>query len=192
MSFPQIDIRQTFGRIGLLYTPQQWEIHTQQADMDLHVSQADVEIHQELGELTIDQTDAFAQEGLMKFVPFAFEQARQAQQIAAQGVEETARIGDEFAHIERRGNQPFNDWVMRYANHTVETVPALVPAPFSVHIHYEPKPVEEHVSLGRVKLHVTVHRPEVRFSPSAVKAYEEQKASITVITPTLSSLDLKV
>jgi hypothetical protein len=179
---PQIQISQVFGRIGISYSPMQWNISLKQADVEMHITSSDIEVQQQSGELTIDQTDAFAQEGRLKPLDFAVDQANKAEQVVAQGVEETAQLGNEFMHIERNSN-PFSDWALRYADKQVQAVPALVPAPFSVHIHYQLAPVHTQVQLGSVQESVMIHSPQVTFSPGNARTYVEQPPNLQIIPP---------
>jgi hypothetical protein len=178
----QIQIHQTLGRIGLQHIPAQFEIRTKPADVDIHYVQPDVEIHTVPGQLTIDQSEAFAQEGRLKPLDFSIANSHEARQAALAGIERTAQIGDQVARAKTK-SQAIDLWTMQSAFHVPELVPALVPAPFSVHIHYELGRVEEHVQLGHVDERVQIHRPEIAFRPGAAKAYIEQQASLTIIPP---------
>jgi hypothetical protein len=178
----RINIHQTLGRIGLQYIPAQLEIRTKPADVDIHYVPPDVEIHTDPGQLTIDQTEAFAQEGRLKALDFAVSQAQKAKQAVLSGIERAAQVGDQVARAETK-SQAVDIWAMQQVFQIPELVPALVPAPFSVHIHYEMGRVDGQVRLGYVDEHVQVHPAEVMFRPGAVKAYLEQQARLTIIPP---------
>jgi hypothetical protein len=142
----------------------------------------DVTIHTHPGQLTIDQTEAFAQEGRLKPLDFAVSQAQKAKQAVLSGIERTAQVGDEVARAESKA-RAIDLWATQNAFQVPELVPALIPTPFSVHIHYEMGHVEEHVQLGHVDARVQVHSAEVIFRAGAVKAYMEQEANLTIIPP---------
>jgi hypothetical protein len=178
----QVQIHQTLGRIGLRYIPPQFELRTRPADIDIHYVPLDVEIHTEPGQLTIDQTEAFAEEGRLKPLDFAVSQAQKAKQAVLSGIERTAQVGDQVARAETK-SQAVDIWAMQQTFQVQELVPALVPTPFSVHIHYEMGRVDAQVRLGRVDERVQVHPAEVMFRPGAVKAYMEQQARLTIIPP---------
>jgi hypothetical protein len=181
MTWP-IQIQQTLGRIGLQYIPAKFEIHTKPADVDIHYVPPDLEIRTVPAQLTIDQTEAFEQEGRMKPLDFAIAQSQEAKRAALAGIERTAQIGDQVARAATK-SQAIDLWATQNAFRVPELVPALVPSPFSVHIHYEIGRVEEHVQLGHVDERVQIHRPEIEFRPGAVKAYMEQQASLIIIPP---------
>jgi hypothetical protein len=178
----QIQIHQTLGRIGLRYIPAQFEIRARPADIDIHYVSPDVEIHTHPGQLMIDQTEAFAQEGRLKPLDLAVTQAQKARQAVLSGIERTAQVGDQVARAETK-SQAINVWAMQQAFQVPELVPALVPAPFSVHIHYEMGRVDEQVRIGHVDERVQAHPAEVIFRPGAVKAYMEPQAKLTIIPP---------
>jgi hypothetical protein len=178
----QIQIHQTLGRIGLRFIPTQFDIRTKPANLDIHYVPPDVEIHTQPGQLTIDQTQAFTQEGRLKPLDFAVSQAQEAKQAVLSGIERTAQVGDQVARAESKA-RAVDLWATQQAFQVPELFPALVPLPFSVHIHYEMGEVEKHVQLGRVDERVQVHPAEVIFRPGAVKAYMEQEAKLTIIPP---------
>jgi hypothetical protein len=113
---------------------------------------------------------------------FAINKAQESKQAALAGIERTAQIGDQVARAETK-SQAIDLWAMQNTFRVPELVPTLVPAPFSVHIHYEIGRADEHVQLGHVEERVQVHPPEITFRPGAVKAYMEQQASLTIIPP---------
>ncbi|HHY67154.1 MAG TPA: hypothetical protein GX517_08110 [Alicyclobacillus sp.] len=181
---PQIEIRQQFAQIGLRTRPPDWRIASPPADLNMRQEQPQVEIRQVPGKLEIDQSEAFAQEGLMSVFDLTRSEAARARQVNFDGIAETARWGDRFAHIEQGGN-PIADWTWRDVTGPSDWIPALVPQPFSVHIRYEPGRAEIQVQPGRVALDPAVHPPEVSFSPGAVQVYTRQYASVTVTPPLL-------
>ncbi|CAB3395133.1 DUF6470 family protein [Kyrpidia spormannii] len=184
---PQIQIHQQFAQIGLRTDPAQWQISSPSAELNLRQEQPRVEIRQIPGTLEVDQSEAFAQEGLMSIFELTRSEAARASQINFDGIAETARWGDRFAHIERSGN-PIADWAWRDVTGPSDWVPALVPQPFSVHIRYEPGRAEIQVQPGRVVLDPAVHLPEVSFNLGRVERTLLQPSAVVVTPPPLPGL----
>ncbi|MCL6442180.1 MAG: DUF6470 family protein [Alicyclobacillus sp.] len=183
---PQIQIHQTFGQIGIRYQRSLWQIHSQQADLSIQAPQAQVDIHTTPAQLDIDQTQAFADEGLRKPLDFVLYRAQLAHQTALQGIADKAYWGQRFMHTEK--GDPLGDWAMRYRDKAPQVEMALVPRPFSVHIHYTPGQVTEHVEIQPVHIDATIHRPEVQFQPGAARTYVERAPSLLILTPPIGQL----
>ncbi|MCL6636896.1 MAG: DUF6470 family protein [Alicyclobacillus sp.] len=186
MNVPQIQIRQTFGQIGLSYTSARWSIRTQPADLSIDAPAAVLSIHTVPGRLDIDQTQAFADEGLRTPLAFAVHEAARARQTAAEGVAETADWGQRLLHIERGDAWP--SWMMRYRESMRQVVPALVPRPFSVHIHGEPGHVDIRADVRPVRVSVQTHPVQVAFSPGSVKTFVATPPQIRILSPPVGRL----
>ncbi|WP_067922440.1 DUF6470 family protein [Alicyclobacillus shizuokensis] len=183
---PQIQIQQVFGQIGIRYSPAHWEIHTRQADLTIDAPAAELTIHTIPGRLDIDQTEAFADEGLRTPLEFSKHQAALARQAAAQGVADTADWGQRFLHIEQ--GDPLPQWVMRYRDHQRQFAPQLVPRPFSVKIHYQPGHVDIKAHVQPVRVSAVTHPVEVEFQPGSVHTYLARAPQLRVISPPMAAL----
>lgn len=178
---PQIQIRQTFGQIGISYTPARWNIRTQPADLTIQTPTAQLSIHTTRGRLDIDQTQAFADEDLRTPLAFSEHQAALARHSAAEGTADTAEWGQRLLHIERGNVWP--SWIMRYREHTRQIVPALVPRPFSVHIHYEPDRLDINASVQPVRVSANVQPAEIDFRPGQAHTYLAQAPALRIVPP---------
>ncbi|MDI3327910.1 MAG: DUF6470 family protein, partial [Alicyclobacillaceae bacterium] len=123
---PQIQIDQQFARIGLERVPAEWRITSPPAELNMHQELPRLEIRQIPGKLDIDQSEAFAQEGLMSIFDLNRKEAERARRAALEGIAETAEWGDRFAHIERGGN-PIADWAARNVGRRADWIPVLMP-----------------------------------------------------------------
>lgn len=186
MTSPQIQIHQVLGRIGITYTPAQWQVHTRPADLSIDAPAAVLSIHTVPGELDIDQSQAFADEDLRTPLAFSEHQAALARQTAAQGVADAADWGQRLLHIERKDVWPA--WIARYQNHLRQAVPALVPSPFSVKIHYQPGHVDIQAALHPVRKSVVPHSPDITFRPGAAHIYLETSPQLQIVPPPVGAL----
>ncbi|GMA51303.1 hypothetical protein GCM10025857_26600 [Alicyclobacillus contaminans] len=183
---PQIQIHQVLGQIGICYEPPVWTIHSAPADLDIQSPAAVLEIHTIPGQLEIDQTQAFADEGLRTPLAFLQYEASRARQAAAQGVAETADWGQRFMHIEK--GDPLPQYVMRYRERQPEFLPTLMPRPFSVKIHYQPGHVEIHAEVQPVQISVRPQKPQIDFQPGQVHIDLAQPPQLQIMTPPVGQL----
>jgi|GEM_PF-5435849 len=186
MNIPQIQIHQTFGQIGLRYQPSDLEIQTPPVNMALEYTPTDLELHSVPGDLQIDQSQAFSDEGLNPPLEEAELQAHAAEEAAEQGVANTAAWAESF--VNPKSHASVSAWLSRYQSQVTLT-PTLVPSPFSVKVHYTPGHLESNVQLGSV--HPQVHVSPVSFSyqPAKVQVYtaQENRVSIGLSSPQSSS-----
>ncbi|MCL6593454.1 MAG: DUF6470 family protein [Alicyclobacillus sp.] len=188
---PQIQIVQQWGQIGLAYTPMQWYIKQPPAEWQVHAPPAQLEIHITPGQLTIDQTEAFADEDLRTPLAFLQHEAQLAWQTAEQGTAEAADWGQRFLHIEK--GDALAQWVMRYRDKQPQVVPALVPRPFSVHIHYQPGRVQIHADVQPVRVQETLPPVQVVMTYGKVQTYLAKPPFLYIIAPHLGQrIDLHV
>ncbi|MCL6577620.1 DUF6470 family protein [Kyrpidia sp.] len=181
---PQIQLVQTFASIGLNRIPERLVITSPPAELNMHQEMPRALIEWIPGRLEIDQSEAFAQAGLMPVGEWMRQQVDEARQAVLEAIGEIAQWGDRFSHIEQGGN-PIVDWARRYEDRRVETNFALVPQPLSVHFQYTPGRVIIQVQPGRVVVDPVIHRPEITFSPGEVQVYMQRYPSLRIIPPPL-------
>ncbi|MCL6454454.1 MAG: DUF6470 family protein [Alicyclobacillus sp.] len=183
---PQIDIHQVLGQIGLRYTPQQWQVDAPAGRLEIQNATDTLDIQYTPGQLTIDQTQAFADEGLRAPIEFMRHQAALAAEAAANGTASTAAWGQRFLHIEK--GDPTKQYVSRYAAEQRQFRPTLVPGPFSVHIHYQPGSVQIYVDVQPPRVEEQVQPVRVALTPERVHAYAAQPPELQISSPPVGAL----
>ena len=187
LAFSQIQIQQSFGQIGLDYRPPHWQIHSPAVNLQIHSTDPQLDVQQTNGQLQIDQTQAFADAGRLKPLASTEDFVHKAEVTAQRNITETAQFGQQMlrSHDPRKTMQ---QWVSRYADRQPQTGPALVPRPFSVHVHYDLGHISEQLKNGQVTIHAQVQSPQLTVSLGSVRVYQERAASLQLTPPTLGSL----
>jgi hypothetical protein len=183
----QLQIHQTLGAIGLRYTPSRLFIHSQPADLQIRRASPQLRVNQTPGRLEIDQRQAFADEGRVPALELTHVAAEQAEAALAGRLAQRADLSRSLNHASNP-RKLVADWLMQGAFPSRETALALVPQPFSVHVHYTPGRLSLELRNGDVHVDATLHRLQVSFTPGAVQAYLEQAASLEVSTPPVGEL----
>lgn len=183
---PQINIHQTFGQISIRYKPEQLNITSPPDDLTIQNSRVDLSIHTIPSKLSIDQSQAFADEGLRAPLAFSQYEAAKAHQAAENGTASTAMWGQRFLHIEKVN--PSKQYFSRNENKPVKLVPALVPSPFSVQISYQPGTVSIHATVSPVKVNVATQPVRVSLTPTEAQTYIAQQASLNIAPPSLGEV----
>lgn len=150
---PQIGIYSRMGIIGTRYTGSQLQIKTKPADLHISAPAARLSITYEPGQLTIDQTQAFADEGLRKPLAFLQYEAAKARQAVSDRTASTAQWSEQLLHT--HGNSALKQYAGRNDPKRVQLVPTLVPSPFSVKIHYQPGGVRISTEMQPVQVDTT-------------------------------------
>jgi hypothetical protein len=179
---PRLQIQQTFASIGLRYEYMRLTVHHETAQLDIRQSGPRLDISQIPGRLDIDQSQAFVDEGR---VP-SLELVKLASARAAATLAEKVAAAAEFGEQLRRSQNPratVVDAAMYSAVPSAQAEPALVPRPFSVHMHYTPGRLSLELRNGQVEVHATLHPPHISFTMGSVHAYLEQAASIHISVP---------
>lgn len=184
---PQIDIRSTMGSIGISYTDQQWQIHAKQADLSIQAQQAELSIQYTPGNLQIDQSQAFNQEGLKPPLTLNRDEARRAEQVVLQNIAGHVQWGQRFADLAHH-SADLGQYAMRYRERQPQFAPQLIPSPFSVHISYQMGKATVQVQPRSVHVSTTVEQPRLTVQPGTVKTYVEHASSLEITPPAVGQL----
>ena len=111
------------------------------------------------GQLTIDQSEAWAQMDIKPISQRTAENAQEGKQKALEGLARRAREGDDLMHIERGGNA-----IAAHAKENgkfmqKQTGLGWIPSPFSVKMHYEQAKVQFDVQTQKPIIDVQVRQP---------------------------------
>lgn len=181
MNLPYLDLSSMFAQIGLKFQRPPMTIRQPSADMEINQSHSDVlKITNELGELTIDQSEAFASVGAIPPLRLANQFYARALSHSYEVIAKYREEGDRLMKIEDGGNpiaeiakedSKLFDHEFRYA---------LAPKPFSVKMHYEPGEFHVEVKQDRIEFKVQKNDPIIRIPKWQVQTYVRQKNQLTI------------
>lgn len=182
ISFPQIQIRQQFAKISFKAEHGTLLQEQPKVKMDYKTTLPRVEIKQPLGELSIDQSRAWAAYGLGGHLKTMLDVYDNARQIAMEGIASIARRGDRLAAIHEGGNaiaMNATDYSRRYAHDNM-----LGPASYdNVDIEYIAQPVEFNPIAGKADTRMTKSEPVNQYTKGEFQFSMAQYAKVTIIPP---------
>lgn len=181
----QVNIHQVFGMIGIRYQSGQWNLSAPAADLQIHQTNPDVSFQRTPGDLEIDQNQAFAD--AWRETPLAFIQdlAGQAKMAAQTRVADDVAFGDQV--MKSNGSQQAQKVVtgheMQQAIRQRDVSPALVPRPFSVHVHYTLSQLQADFHPGQLSIETGIQPVRITdFSPSKAEVYLQQPPAVSITT----------
>lgn len=186
MTFPSIQIRQTFARLGMDADLARIEQRQPKATFELRQVPAQLSIESPKGELSIDQSkawDALGRGGVMEAMNRIYGQARD---VFLQNLARNVEQGNRLAAIHKGGNP-----IAENAMELVFTFPEFNyygPASYdNVDVYYTAhKPIIE-VNQGGVELYTEVNRPELTAHRGKLDIYMLQYANVEIIPPVIDA-----
>ena len=180
MQLPQIRMQSTFMQTSIQITDPVQRIEQPKAIQTIKQPQAIVNMKSAPGQLTIDQSEAWAQMDIKHIFKRTAENAQMAKQKALEGLARRAREGDDLMHIERGGNP-----IAAHAKENgtfiqKQTGLGWIPSPFSVKMHYEQSKVQFDVQTQKPIIDVQINKPIHDYTPGDVSVSVSQKNSLQI------------
>lgn len=180
MQLPQIRMQSTFIQTSLQIDDPVQRIEQPKAIQSIEQPKAIVDMKTIPGQLTIDQTEAWAEMDIKPISQRTAENAQMGKQKVLEGMARRSRQGDDLMHIERGGNV--------IAVHAKEngTRPqkqfnvGWIPSPFSVKMHYEQAKVQFNVQTHKPMIDVQIRKPIHDYTPGNVTVSVSQKNSLQI------------
>ena len=181
---PQIQIRQTFARIGIDTDLGRQEIRQPRAAMDFRRIPPELRIRQPRGELRIDQSKAWDGLALGDHLRVLNRIYDHAGRVALEAIGRIAERGDRMAAIHTGENA-----IAEIARDWLEPLPALPIAGEAsydnVDITYVARKPDIDVRLGKVETQFDARKPEIAYHRGKVRIYMRQYPSVVIIPPTI-------
>lgn len=183
-SIPMLQIRQTYGMIGIDADLGQFSIRQPKAELHINTEPGQLEIHQYRPVVHVDQSRAFAAYNGGNFLEMNQRIYSGIQQIYLQALATRVEEGNRAAAIHIPGNTIANiygeDWQ---------------PIPFpeirgeasmdNVDIRIDTTPPDIQVSQTYVDVQTEVHKPEISYTRGKLDIYMQQYPSVKFIPPEL-------
>lgn len=180
MQLPQIRMQSTFIQTSIHTEDPVQRIEQPKATQSIKQPNAIVNMKVNPGQLTIDQTEAWAEMDIKPISQRTAEYAQEGKRKLLEGMSRRSRQGDALMHIERGGNV--------IAAHAKEngTRPqkqfnvGWIPSPFSVKMHYEQAKVQFNVQTQKPIIDVQIRKPIHDYTPGDVTVSVSQKNSLQI------------
>lgn len=190
VNFPQIQIRQQYGKLGIDADPGQLDMQQPKATQEITTTPSKLSIHSEPGKLSIDNSkwhDALGHGPFLEVMNRIYSQSRN---IALQGIAKIVEDGNRmaaihtgenaFAALARESMQDIDFFEYMYMGEASLDNIDMRFDPGSFDIHFEPAKVEHRV---------TVNPPIIDYHRGKLEMYMLQYPSVEITPP---QIDLKI
>src|SRR5690625_3396033 len=180
MKVPQIRMESQLARIGMQQQFASLKIEQPKADINVEQQAAKLEISAPLGQLIIDQSQAWEETHLMSTPRLIEKQGQEAIQIAAEGTARRAEQGTQLMKIEQD-----IDLIVQHAQENgfrqQKTLSLkYMPSPFSVKIDYIPADVDLEVTTESPTINTKPNKPIISYEQGILDIYMEQYESLDI------------
>jgi len=183
-NIPQLQIRQTYAKIGIQTTPAKLNIQQPKASMKIHQKPIKVEINSTNPELNIDMTRAWSGLGKRTQSELTNTIYNQTKQMVVNGVAKIARDGDRLAAI----HQQVNPIPSIAAQDLFEMPPIQIEGEAgydNVDIRVQPGNLNIQWSGRTVNIDIQPQKPIINNQQGKVETYLRQKNSIQITLPNI-------
>ncbi|GAA0472244.1 DUF6470 family protein [Alkalibacillus silvisoli] len=181
LQLPQVHYHIQRGKIGI--QTQDAQVNMSQPEADLRISQpeADLDINYRPSKLTIDQTEALRDMGIISTEESVRKSANEGLQEAFEGISRRAREGTQMQRIENGGdviphiakeNRPF-----ARQDFTIGWIPS---SQFAVKIDYDPGDVDINVQKNEPIIDAQANKPHFNYHEGDVNIYLQQAPHLEI------------
>jgi hypothetical protein len=174
MKLPQIQMNQTYARIGLRITQPVQEISQPSAVTSIRQEPAQMTIERQPSILEIDQEQAWNELNLKSPSTFNNDNVDYAEEQWLEAIANIAQKGDRLAAIKNH-----SDAIVEIATNQNIKEPrdfniAFIPSYGSVHIQYTPADLQINWQLGGAKIEIMQQKPVHNYTPGKTEIYMSQ------------------
>ncbi|WP_163970548.1 DUF6470 family protein [Oceanobacillus halotolerans] len=180
MQFPQIRMQSQMAQIAIKQTGGVQTIRQPQAEQTIQQPKADISMKTRPSKLTIDQTKAWEDMGLMHISKRIETFANEGKQGLKEGIARKVRQGDELMKIENGGN-PLARQAAENGHDGMKSLGIdFIPSHFSVKTTYEPSEVDITVNPNPPIIQATPNKPIMEYQPGSVETSMKQYPSLEI------------
>ncbi|SHF89223.1 DUF6470 family protein [Ornithinibacillus halophilus] len=180
MQTPQIQIRSQFAQIQMQTLPSRQEIQQPKAQLSIEQPKADLSISRIPSKLTIDQTQAWEDMGLMHVFRSNEIFAQNGRQGLLEGISRRAQQGDELMRIENGGNPIVSQANANGYDSMKQIGIKFIPSHNSVKISYQPTEVQIDVKQNEPNITVQPQKPIHNYEPGSIDISMKQYAELEI------------
>lgn len=183
MQLPRLEIHHTFAELGFTTKQARIEIRQPHGELSIRQPHAQMKMTKTGGNLTIDQSEAFADANVKHIFRLNKEWVDKAKRKALQSLAEVAAEGNRLMKIE---NYPKTTIIPQIAREKSNPPPKdvnidWIPSSLDkVKFHYEPAKIHIHVQEGKVSIKGKPRQPEITYHRGDFQIYLKQKAQMNI------------
>lgn len=182
MRIPQIQIQQTYAKIGIESSPAKQEIEQPKAEINIHQEPIKVEIQHKDAKVLIDQTKAWSALGKRPSLELMKVIYGKTHQVVMDTIAKIAQKGDRMAAIHIKAD-PIPNMAAENAIHFTELYFEEEPSVMNISFQFVPGELNIQWSGGRTDIDVKPNKPIIRYFPGDVNIYIRQKENISITPP---------
>ncbi|QKY69940.1 DUF6470 family protein [Lentibacillus sp. CBA3610] len=187
MRLPQIRMESRMAQIKIQQTPARQEIRQPEADISIRQPNADVSMETKPSKLTIDQTQAWEEMGLMHILKRIEKFANDGHRGAMEGVARRAKQGKDLMKIENEGNPVVSQAMTNAYDQQKPLGITFIPSNFAVTTHYEPAEVQINVNVNEPVINNEPRKPNHTYIPGNVTTRIGQYQDLQIDVADVSS-----
>lgn len=168
MQLPQIRIESQMARIQIQQTAGKQEIQQPKAQLSIQQPKADVSMKTTPSRLSIDQTQAWEEMGLMSNSKLIEKFANDAQQSLLEGISRRVQQGTQLMKIENNGNPIVSQAISNGHDQMKRLGIKFIPSHFAVKINYQPSEVKIDVKANRPIIDSKQQKPVINYQSGEV------------------------
>ncbi|MFD1361684.1 DUF6470 family protein [Lentibacillus salinarum] len=168
MRLPQIRMESHMAKIQIQQTPARQEIRQPEADISIRQPHADVSMETKPSKLTIDQTQAWEEMGLMHIFKRIEKHANDGYQDGMAGIARRAKQGKELMEIENEGNPIVSQATTNAYDQQKSPGITFIPSNFAAKTNYEPANVQISVNVNKPVIDNQSQKPTHTYIPGDV------------------------
>lgn len=182
INLPQIQIQQTYTKIGIDRTPARMEIEQPKANINMKQEHIQAKIEYDLPKIQIDQTKAWGALGKVPPLELSKRITDNIRNVVMDTIANIAEKGDRLAAIHIK-----QDPIPDYADGKFIRLPELnfedSPSSDNVDISVQPGSVDIQFKGGTFEMNVEQKKPIVNYTRGNIEIYIQQKNSIEITSP---------
>lgn len=187
MQLPQIRMESQMAQIQIQQTSARQKIRQPEADISIRQPYADVSMETKPSKLTIDQSQAWEEMGLMPILKRIEKYANDGRQGAMDGIARRAKQGEELMQIENEGDPIVSQAMTNAYDQQRALGITFIPSNFAVKIYYEPSDVHVNVNANKPVINNQPQKPEHIYIPGDVTTRIGQYQDLQIDVSHLSS-----
>ncbi|SFM23740.1 hypothetical protein SAMN04487943_110120 [Gracilibacillus orientalis] len=180
MRLPQIRIQSQNALIGIQTSDAQLSIQSGSVKQTIRQPQADLRINTRPGKMTIDQSKALADVGIIPTEQSIRKMAQESMQTAIQGSKKRRRQGDELMKIENGGDPILRQSKVNGDRPMKQFNIGWIPSGDAVKFDYQPAKVNIESTANKPQIEVQTTENQFHYQPGGIDVYLEQKNSINI------------
>ena len=174
----QVQIEQSFAKIGLEHSDSKVQVESAKADFQLEKPPIRLDINSESADLDIDYTAALADLGIYNPFDFGDKMAQDGLNASMQGIAEYAREGDELARIENEGDPIVAQAARGMRKFDIEGVELAPKRPADVSV--APGEIEINIETDNVRTYAQPNPVRVDANRARIDTYLRQEAELEI------------